>query len=183
MILRPGLARPAIGSGQWLRTSAPAIPTTNAVAALRLGAAGLGTYLCRATIAAVATGTAQVILQVDDGTAANRYLWQAGAASNITQISRSIASVASTANGAALTVDVPFTVALAIDGAGRAAASLNGAAVIAITGGPTTGLTTVRFGSGVSGGAAWGGTIDYIKLVANKALSDAELIALAGTVT
>jgi hypothetical protein len=56
------------------------------------------------------------------------------------------------------------------------AGSLNGAAVVAVTGGPTAGLTTIRIGANVTGGLALFGSMGLLRLLPT-ALADGDLQA------
>ncbi len=86
------------------------------------------------------------LLHADDGLTANRYFIRCSTLGQL-QLVRTTAG----ANSGALVFGTvvpgaPFRVAVSVDGTGRAAASASGGAVFAQTGGPTTGLTTLRIG-------------------------------------
>jgi hypothetical protein len=175
MMLGLSLALPAVRRAGGLAFAAPAIGTTYTLTSIGIGAGGVGTYLFKGTLDAVSTGTAQVFFQIDSGAATNRFLVQAAAGSAIHQISRTTASVAATTNGGAIAAATLFRHGMTIDGAGNAAASHDGATAITVAGGPTSGLTTLRFGAGVAGGAPMVGSIALIRVLPGVALTAAEL--------
>lgn len=185
MFVRPGTLRTSVPKTRFVKLingGAAVMP----VAAVSLSALGVaanakGTYLLTVVITALATGTAQVLLHIDSGTTANRYLLQAAAATTIYQLSRNIASVGSTANGGALTAGVEMALGIAIDGVGGAIASLNGATTISVSGGPTSGLTTLRLGSGPAGAPA-AGIITNLWVMPGTVLNAAALQAAVAAV-
>lgn len=180
MILRPGLGRPAIHRGRWLTFDNPAIATSMTIAAARLGAGAVGTYLIRVTLAGVGIGATQSLIQVDSGSGANRYLLSQASGTAQTTLTRTTASAGSSQNAGVVVAGTPFSLAMAVDAAGGAIATLNGAAVVTVTGGPTSGLTDFRIGVATGGGAPINaGTIHSVRLLPDIALTAAELQALA----
>lgn len=163
--------------------AAPAINTVLTLAALGLADSGKGTVFFRGSLTALATGTAQSLIQLDSGSGANRYLLSAAGGTTNSQITRTTASVGSTVNIAALSAATLFSIGIAIDGAGGAAASLNGGAAVTVTGGPTSGLTTFRIGAGIAGAAAMAGTITAVRIIPGLALTSAELAAAVAAFT
>lgn len=163
--------------------AAPSINTVLTLAAVGLGADAKGLVLFRGSLDALATGTAQSLIQLDSGSGANRYLLSNAGGTSQAQITRTAASAGSTVNIAALTGATLFSIGLAIDGAGGAAASLNGGTVASVTGGPTSGLTTFRIGAGVSGVAPMAGTIVAVRVIPGVTLTSAELQAAVAAFT
>jgi len=144
---------------------------------LGIGGGGACTLLWSGLLAQAApAGAAQTILTLDDGTAGNRFALvnAAGGASLVAE--RALAgAVASTTLGTH-TPGALVRLGLAVDGAGRLAASLNGGPAMAVTGGPSAGLTTLRLGNAASGAAAMFGETALLRVLP-QALSDAALAA------
>lgn len=162
----------------------PAINTVLTVGEVSLGADGKGSVLFRGSITTLATGTTQSIIQIDSGSAANRYLLSAAGGTTQSQLTRTTSSVVSTAPVGALSAATLFSIGIAIDGAGGAIASLNGAAALSVTGGPTSGLTTFRIGAGVSGVAPIAaGSIVAVRVIPGQVLSAADLQAAVAAFT
>lgn len=69
-----------------------------------------------------------------------------------------------------------FRAGLALDGAGRISGSFNGGAAQVVTGGPASGLTTLRLGNNAIGGTAMFGEVGALTVLP-RALSDADLAA------
>lgn len=97
----------------------------------------------------MASGTsnpAETLLDIHDGTSANRLAVQSPIAAAAIRLRRA------TSGAVAAAADVPITpmavtrYGLSINGTGRAALSVNGAAPLVVTGGPTAGLTTLTLG-------------------------------------
>lgn len=180
MLIRPGLGRPAVHRGRWLTFDNPVIATTMSIAAARLGAGAFGTYLIRVTLTGTGVGTTQSLIQIDSGSGANRYLLSQASGTAQTTLTRTTASAGSSQNLGTVVAGTPFSLAMAVDGAGGAIGSLNGAATLSVTGGPTSGLTDFRIGVASGGGAPIvAGTIHSVRLLPDIALSAAELQALA----
>lgn len=153
---------------------------TAPLSGLGIGAGGTCTVLLSAMIPQLApAGVHQAILQLDDGSDANRLLLrhQAGGASLVAnRVTAGVAGAGVTAGSIA--PGTPFRAGIACNGAGRIAASLEGAAAVAQTGGPTSGLTRLLVGSsGATGGAeALFGEIGTLRVLP-YALADAALAA------
>lgn len=161
---------------------APAVATRGAdlvtapLANLNIAAGGPATVLVRARMP-VAFGTSGVehtLVQVDDGTENNRFALLNTSGTNVS-VQRVLAGAASSASLGNMTPGTAFRAGFTISG-GRMAGSLDGATVIAVTGGPTTGLTTIRIGANVTGGLALFGTMGLLRLLPT-ALSDGDLQA------
>lgn len=124
---------------------------TAALAALGLPASGLGTILWSGTLTVAApAGAAQTVLQLDDGGTSNGFVLLNEAGGSQIILRRLLAGVASDVVLGTMTPGMRFRLGIALNGAGRAAASLNGGAAQAVTGGPTAGLTTLRLGAGAA---------------------------------
>lgn len=90
---------------------------------------------------------AQNLLQIDNGTGNNRYLLRNDVGSgniNIYRVTGGAGTGSALAGG--MTPGTPFKTALSIDGNGRISTSMNSGSVVAHTGGPVSGLTTLRVG-------------------------------------
>lgn len=151
---------------------------TAPLASLGISAGGACTLLWSGMLPqAAGSAAAQTILTLDDGTNTNLYRLRnlAGGASLVA--GRVTAGTA--ADGTALGTITPgtgFRVGLAIDAAGRIAASLNGGAALAATGGPVAGLTTLRVGQNATAAAAMCGETGLLRMLP-FALGDAALSA------
>lgn len=164
--------------GGWRVITSPAIASSVTLASLGIGAAGLATYFWRGTLTDAGNGvTEQVFWQVDDGTNANRFYTRNPSPNTTTTLVRFLASVAATISPGSIADGVEFRIATAILGDGAARCSLNGAAAVGLTGGPTAGLTTLRFGRSATG-SDMTGSIAEMRIRPGVALSDAALIAL-----
>lgn len=165
------------------------IPTTGAAVARgvdvvtgtasALGIPGPFTALMTVLLPQNAIAGTQTILNVDDGTTNNRVLLDnpGPAASTAIRILRSTAAAAaSNASAASYTVGTLFRIGVTLDGAGRFAMSFNGAAPVAITGAPTSGLTRLVLGSNTTNGGNLFGEIGALRVLAG-AISDADLAA------
>ncbi len=145
--------------------------------ALGIGAGGACTLLLSALLPQAApSGVGQTLLQLDDGGTTARLALDNPAGGSTLRL----AAAANTAALGSMTPGTTFRVALAIDGAGRIAASLNGAAAIAATGGPASGLTTLRIGSQAGGANPAFGEFGLVAVLP-FATPDAALPALAAT--
>lgn len=154
------------------------IPTTGAAATrgadlvtvplstLGIAANGAATYLFSVMIGQAAPSTAnQVILCIDDGSANNQYLLRNSAGGATLTLIRSTGGVlVSTNYSAALVPGTPFKAGMTVSAAGRVALSIDGAAVAAVTGGPTSGLVTARLGNN-SVGAPMFGEASYFRVI------------------
>ena len=115
---------------------------------------------------AAASGATQSIIQLDDGTGTNRFMLRNPTPTSVVTVNRVTAgSVAGDASVGTPSAGVAFAAGLTIDGAGRLAASFNGAAVGVRIGGPTSGLTTLRVGTDISGASALFGDTGYLDVI------------------
>lgn len=147
------------------------------LAALGIGANGACTVLWGGVIPQNAPSSAQqVLFSIDDGTANNRFFFRNLAGGASIQVGRVLAGASSPATAGTLVAGTPLSVGASIDGTGRAAMSVSGAAVAAVTGGPTSGLTTFRLGTDVSGANPVFGETARLSILP-YALSDAALQA------
>lgn len=162
------------------------IPTTSAAAtrgadlvsaslsSLGIPVSGACTVLWSGVLAT--TNAAQVIAHIDDNTFANRF-WLETAGGGAINMRRDLASVNSTAAiSDTYAANTPFRVGVTLNGAGRAAASLNGGAAAAVTGGPTSGLLTLRLGAAPSAAAVMFGETLALRVLPYT-LSDTNLAA------
>jgi hypothetical protein len=161
---------------------APAVSTRGAdlvtapLASLGIAAGGPATVLVHALMP-VAFGTSGVehtLVQMDDGTENNRFTLLNYSGTNV-GVRRVLSAAASSASLGNMTPGTAFRAGFTISG-GRMAGSLNGAAVVAVTGGPTAGLTTIRIGANVTGGLALFGSMGLLRLLPT-ALADGDLQA------
>jgi hypothetical protein len=140
-------------------------------------ASGACTVLMTAMIPQNApAGMSQMLMQIDSGGDGNRFgIRNAAGGANVVGF-RSTASVLADSTAAVMTAGTPFRCGLSIDGAGRAAFSFNGGAAVAVTGGPTSGLTTLRLGNAAAGVTALFGEVGTVQILP-AVLSDADLAA------
>ncbi|HEV7267922.1 MAG TPA: hypothetical protein VGN83_23920 [Falsiroseomonas sp.] len=115
-----------------------------ALAALGIGANGACTILWSGLFPQQTIGYTAVILQVDVGSNATRWYLDSRAGDAMPRL---VNSAGGLSNLSIPTAGVPFRLGLALDGTGRGAASMNGDAALVQTGGPASGLTTLRLGS------------------------------------
>jgi hypothetical protein len=119
----------------------------------------------------------QVIASVHNGATTNRYFVERALNGGSLQIVRTNAGAVASATLGPVASGVYFELGMSIDGAGRCAVSLDGAAPVALTGGPTGGLTTFQHTNVASAGAPmWGETHTLTAL--RRPLPDAELQAV-----
>lgn len=160
--------------------TAPAIGSTVTLATLGIGGNAKGTYVFTGTITDAGDGVEQIMFEIDGGTIGNRWYLRNIAANTATGLVCFLASVAGTVGLPGNIADATeFVMAVAIEGDGTARASLNGAAVVNSTGGPSSGLTTLRFGENAIGGAVMGGSIASMRIWGGVAVSDNELRAMS----
>ncbi|WP_137177883.1 hypothetical protein [Roseomonas sp. AR75] len=165
------LVLPPVGLAQASTRGADLVNAS--LVALGLPASCACTVLWSGRLPQLPTGTGLTILQIDDGTNTVRWVVDKQPANgNIRIYGTGSTSVLS---GTA-TVNAPLRLALAIDGAGRAAASLNGGAVVAATGGPSAGFTTFRLGTNASGSLGMFGETAYLRVIPTVT-ADADLPA------
>jgi hypothetical protein len=132
----------------------PAVSTRNAdlltatLSALGIGANGACTVLVWAVLPQAAPASVdQTLVSIDDGTVNNRYRIFNTAGGSTINVGRSVAGAGLTSTAGSMTPGTPFKAGMSVDSAGRVTGSFNGGAVVAQTGGPTTGLTTFRIGN------------------------------------
>jgi hypothetical protein len=167
-------------------TGAPAAATRGAdlptatLATLGLPANRAATLLLTAIVPQAApAGINQNIIQLDDGGSTNRVVLRNEAGGSLVKLYRVTAGAGSAGQTVGtLAPGTVFRLGLALDGAGRSAASFNGAAAVAETGGPTTALTRLALGFSGAGSEALFGEVGTLRVLP-FALSDA---ALAGAV-
>ena len=147
------------------------------LSSLGIPASGACTVLWSGMIPQAAPSSAhQAIAQIDDGTNDNRLtLRNVQGTANVGIIWVVSGVGAGTATGGALTAGTPFRVGVSMNGAGRAAASLNGGAAAIVTGGISGGLTTLRLGQQIGGAEMFGETT--LLRVLPYTLSDTNLAA------
>jgi hypothetical protein len=164
------LILPPVGSTQSSTRGADLVVVSGA--SLGIPASGACTILWSGRMGQLATGTAQTIAQLDDGSVATR--WVVDNQPTTANIRVFGSSGGSAAIGTA-TPGTPFRLGVAINGSGRAAGSFNGGAVAAATGGPSSGFTTLRLGVNASGAASMFGETLYFQVLPTT-LSDADLV-------
>lgn len=97
-------------------------------------------------------GINQAIMQIDAASDNNRLSLRNSSGGNVISIINVSGGVASSAvNAGTMTPGTLFRWGFTCDGTGRSACSFNGAAAVTQTGGPTSGLTTLRIGAQVGG--------------------------------
>ncbi len=128
------------------------------LAALGLPASGAGTILVKSLRTTNTTGAGQNLIFIDDGTSSNRYFWQGNSGSTGHSVTRTLGgSGAASSNITGPAAATLYRSGLRIDGIGGAAGYISAATQAAVTGGPTSGLTTFRLGASNSGtGNYWG---------------------------
>ena len=171
MRLRIGWPQAEIGAF----ASSPILPAVGAPAASTRGAdmvsatlAGLGiapggacTVLWAGMIPQNApSGADQMLMQIDNGTDTNRFRIRNLAGGATLVAGRVTGGTAADATSlGSMIAGTAFRAGITIDGAGRIAACMNGGAVQAVTGGPTSGLTTFRVGGNAGGTAPFFGEV------------------------
>jgi hypothetical protein len=127
-------------------------------AAAALFPAGQGTLLLSALLPRAAGGSDQTLLQLDDGTDANRLALRNGAGGSGIGLLRALAGATASAAAGTMAAGTPFRLAASFAG-GRLAAAVEGGAVVAVTGGPAAGLATLRIGNRADATAAMFGEV------------------------
>lgn len=149
---------------------------SSTLANLGIAATGACTVLWSGVVPNFIAGATHTIACLDDGSVNNRFTMRVDQASGQLQAQRSLAGASTTANAGAVTAGAAIKGGMAINGSGRAAVSLNGGVVAAVTGGPSSGLTQSRLGNIFDGSAPmWGETSQFRIL---PFVSDAELQSL-----
>jgi len=132
---------------------------SSTLANLGIAATGACTVLWSGVVPNFIAGATHTIACLDDGSVNNRFTMRVDQASGQLQAQRSLAGASTTANAGAVTAGAAIKGGMAINGSGRAAVSLNGGVVAAVTGGPSSGLTQFRLGNIFDGSAPmWGET-------------------------
>lgn len=151
---------------------------TVTLASLGLPDSGAGTYLWSGVIGQSApSGINQTIMQIDSGSGTNRFVLVNGAGGSTILPARTTGGSFSAGSPAGtMTAGTVFRVGATVD-AGRLAASVNGAAPQAVTGGPTSGLTTLRLGGDSSGASSMFGETVALRTL-SRVVGDDELQAL-----
>lgn len=167
---------PAVGTPAAATRGADILSST--LSALGIGDSGASAVLMTAALGQAApAGVPQTLMQVDDGTDANRYVIRNDGGGSAIWLYRATAGVLSAGMQlGTVTPGVPFRVGMSIGSGGRVAGVLNSNAVLDQTGGPNTGLTRLLIGSaGTAGGAeALFGTVGRVVAVP-RTLTDGEL--------
>ena len=128
-------------------------------------------------------GADQMLCQIDDGSDNNRYRIRNLAGGSTIVAGRVLAGASADATSlGSMTAGTLFRAGVSIDAAGRIAGSFNGGTVQAATGGPASGLTTLRLGNNAANSAAQFGENKTL-IVVPLALSDAELVAQVAALT
>jgi hypothetical protein len=141
---------------------------------LSLGVAGSGACTILGTFMMPQSGLGCTLFQVDDNTPDNRMGVIVLPGGSALRASRAVGGVGAGADIGTQPVATPFRFGSTIDGAGRIASSINGAAVVALTGGPTGGLLTLRLGGDSVGAQQIFGEVGFLRVIPS-AVSDADL--------
>jgi len=149
------------------------------LASFGIAANGACTVLWSGVVPNFITGATHTIACLDDGSVNNRFTMRIDQASGQLQAQRSLAGASATANAGAVTAGAAIKGGMAINGSGRAAVSLNGGAVAAVTGGPSSGLTQCRLGNIFNGSAPMWGETTSLRILPNS-VSDSDLQTLTG---
>lgn len=150
---------------------APAASTRGAdlmaatLSSLGIAAAGRCTLLWSGVIGqAGPAGTNAAILHLDDGSGTNAFLLQQSGGSGGLTVERRLAGATASASLGSMSVGTLFRAGVAISG-GRIAGCLNGGAVQAVSGGPVSGLATLRIGAAPGGANALFGEVAALRLL------------------
>lgn len=161
----------------WRSYDAPANGALISLQESGIGSSGLCTVLLKVTFAAVATGIVQTLFSIDDGTSNNLFSMRQQAANTQTQVLRTLGGVTSNTNTGAVSAGAVCRFGMSIPGDGAVRGCTNGATVITVTGGPISGLTTLRIGNGPSGSSPLSAPAALVRVLPGIALSDADLRA------
>lgn len=149
------------------------------LSSLGIAANGACTVLWSGVVPNFITGSTHTIACLDDGTGDNRFTMRVDQASGQLQAQRSLLPQGSaTANAGAVTAGAAIKGGMALNGSGRAAVSLNGGAVAAVTGGPSSGLTQFRLGNLFADLASMFGETTSLRIL--PFVSDSDLQSLTG---
>lgn len=136
--------------------SSPVLPPIGGPAASTRGADMLSASLSSLGIAVTGAGTillsclvpqsghGYTLVQVDDGTESNRLGVVSLPSATQLRASRNTAGAGAGIDIGTQSTAAVFRLGMSLDGAGRMAVSLNGAAVLSVSGAPIVGLTTLR---------------------------------------
>jgi hypothetical protein len=165
----PAVGAPAISTRGW---DLVAVPLT----ALGVSGNGACTLLWSGMVPQAApAGVNQTLLQIDGGSDGTRIALRMAAGGTTLVLVPVTAGIEGTAVSAGSVVaGSPFRVGLSINGSGRVAASLNGAAAVVLEGAPASGLTTLRLSNSATGTETLFGEVAAMRL-RPFALSDAGL--------
>ncbi len=149
---------------------------TASLASLGIGGNGACTIIGTAMLPQLAGPTApQILLQIDNGTDANRMQVRIAVGGGVFLASRTLDSAGADAAGAGTMVaGIPFRWGATMDGSGRIAASMDSGAAQAVSGGPVSGLTTLRIGSNSFSSSNVSGEIGSLRVLP-FGVSDIEL--------
>jgi hypothetical protein len=155
---------------------------TGTLAALGLPGTAAGTYLISAVLPQVSTSVGATLLRIDDGTENNRIFLRQEPSQATLRLWNIVAGASAGADVVAgtITAGTLFRAALAVDGAGRAAASFNGGAVVSIAGGATA-FTRLVLGGAVNGANALFGEVAHLSTLP-AVTADGALPALCNTI-
>ncbi len=119
--------------------------------------------------------TNQSLVEIDDGTVNNRYMIRVLAGGASVVAARVTAGVlADAASAGSMVTNQTLRFGISVDGAGKIASSVDGGAAQAATGGPTSGMITLRVGNNAAGTAPTSGEPSGLRALP-FAVSDAEL--------
>lgn len=149
------------------------------LASLGIAASGACTVLWSGIIPTLISGQAHNIVCVDALSNDNRFTMRVDQPSGQLQAQRSLAGASTTANAGAVTAGAVIKGGMAINGSGRAAVSLNGGAVAAVTGGPSSGLLIFRLGHIPALTGPMFGETTSLRILPNS-VSDSDLQTLTG---
>jgi hypothetical protein len=150
---------------------------TATLASLGVPASGACTVLWSGVLPQLPpSGVVQVIANLDDGSATNRFRLRTnlGGSNIIVSQSTSGGEFGSSAAGV-MTPGAPFRAGMVVRGDGTVGGSFNGGSVQSVSSGPTSGLTTLRLGRSFDGGEMHGETLAL--RVLPYVLSDTDLAA------
>lgn len=147
------------------------------LSSLGIAANGACTILWSGVVPVFLPGGVHTIACIDDGSVSNRFTMRIDQASGQLQSMRALAGASATANAGAVTANTAFKGGMTTSGAGRAAVSLNGGAVAAVTGGPTSGLTQFRLGNIFDASTAMWGETGRLRILPYS-VSDGDLQSL-----
>jgi len=138
---------PAVGTPAASTRGADLVSAT--LSSLGIGASGACTLLWSGMIPQNApSGADQMLMQIDAGADTNRFRLRNVAGGATIVAGRVASGVSSDATSlGSMTAGTLFRAGISINGAGRIAGCFNGGTVQAVTGGPTSGLTTLRVGN------------------------------------